>query len=250
MIQKALPLLNKLVVYVVGLFVLAFGISLSIRANLGVTPMSSIPRALELLAAGKLSLGVVTMIVYALMLAGQAIVLGKRFKLISLLQLPATFVFGLFVDLTNLMLSPIPPIDAYVLRLVFLALSITFVATGIFLYTSAKLMPLPGEGLVFAFVERFSLKFHTYKVVFDCSLTTIALIIGIVFMQSMGSVREGTVISALLIGLTVKLISTPFKTPLERFLGFDNATIANETEAISEAELLSQPGETFPETEA
>ena len=66
MIQKALPLLNKLVVYVVGLFVLAFGISLSIRANLGVTPMSSIPRALELLAAGKLSLGVVTMIVYAL----------------------------------------------------------------------------------------------------------------------------------------------------------------------------------------
>ena len=99
-------------------------------------------------------------------------------------------------------------------------------------------MPLPGEGLVFAFVERFSLKFHTCKVVFDCSLTTIALIIGIVFMQSMGSVREGTIISALLIGLTV------------RFLGFDNATIANETEAISEAELLSQPGETFPETEA
>ena len=77
--------LKKLAVLAAGLFILAFGIALSSKSSIGVSPSASLSYVLSLFLP--LSMGTFTMIVNALFVVVQILLLRKNFKLINLLQL-------------------------------------------------------------------------------------------------------------------------------------------------------------------
>lgn len=98
---------KKLVVLVIGLFILAFGIALSSKSSIGVSPSASLSYVLSQIFP--FSMGTFTMVVNVIFIIVQILLLRKDYKLINLLQLAVVFVFGYFTDLTLAIVEPPSP---------------------------------------------------------------------------------------------------------------------------------------------
>ncbi|HBT19466.1 MAG TPA: hypothetical protein DEA52_05355, partial [Clostridiaceae bacterium] len=83
---------KKIGVYVVGLFVLAMGVAISVKSNLGVSPVSSLPYVLSVITP--MEMGYYTMAVFAFYIFLQFLLLGKDFKVYSTLQIVGSIAFG------------------------------------------------------------------------------------------------------------------------------------------------------------
>lgn len=82
--------------FIAGVIFSALGISLITKAGLGTSPITSLAFVLTFIFPK--SLGVFTMLVNFAMFLLQAVLLGKTFKKIQLLQLPAALLFSLCID--------------------------------------------------------------------------------------------------------------------------------------------------------
>ena len=74
----------RLVVYFVGLFIMTLGVSMSVKSNLGVSPVSSIPYTITCVFG--LEMGKATIVFHIFLVILQIIILRKELKLKNLLQ--------------------------------------------------------------------------------------------------------------------------------------------------------------------
>ena len=107
--QKSIEMAKSILVYCMGLFIMAMGISFSGTANLGMSPVNSIPYVLsEIFTA--LSMGTWIIIIFSLYILIQFIILGRNFQPWRVLQLVCTTLFDYFTDFTNMMADIFYPI--------------------------------------------------------------------------------------------------------------------------------------------
>ena len=107
---------KRLFIYCLGLFIMAFGVSLSVKSNLGVSPVNSIPKVLSEIFT-QLSMGTWTTIIFCLFILIQFLILRRSFKPQSFLQILCSFLFGFFVDASNWLTAIfVPEPTAYLLR--------------------------------------------------------------------------------------------------------------------------------------
>lgn len=66
---------------------------------------------------------------------------------------------------------------------------------------------IPGEGLVIVIAARSRKNFGNIKVLFDCSLVLASCLLGLAVLGSIVGLREGTVLSAVLVGMFARLTS-------------------------------------------
>ena len=196
---------TKLAMYFAGFFIMTLGIALSVKSNLGVSPVSSIPYAMTCIWG--IEMGLATIIFHVILVLMQILILRKKYKVINLLQIPVGVVFGFFTTFCNYLMSFAPSPQNLAVRIVMLLLSTFFVAFGIFLYVPTALTHLAGEGTMLAVSQVSGIKFSTVKIIFDISMVLISLVLCLVFIHSMGSVGIGTIIAAVLVGLELKLIT-------------------------------------------
>ena len=90
--------LKRYLLFLVGLFINALGVSLITKASLGTSPISSIPYVLSL--NFKFTLGNFTIFFSIFLILLQILILRKNFKLENILQIPVSIAFGYFIDLT------------------------------------------------------------------------------------------------------------------------------------------------------
>ena len=188
---------RRLLVYVLGNFVLAAGVVLTVKSDLGISPINS--PSLVLSNIFTIDLGLMTAIIYASFVLLQFAILGKNFKIYSFLQIAMNLIFSFFVSLCTRLLSFSVP-ELYALRISFHLLGIAFIGLGISIYLRTKMLPLPPEGLVLAISQRFGWKPHNVKVCVDCSAIVVAVIISLAATGSIFGVREGTLIAMIGIG--------------------------------------------------
>lgn len=205
--------IRRIAIYVVGLFILSVGINISKIAGLGISPVSSVPYALELITG--ISMGTASLIVYAIFILLQIILLRRNYKPIQLLQIVTTFFFSNFVNLTdhNNLLSWVPIPQHYIVQLLYVFIGIGITGLGVFLYLLPNLLAMPPEGLVAALVKvtHERLNFSRMKVIFDEICGLIGLLASLIFLGSLGPVREGTLLSAMLIGKVVGFFNKLYK---------------------------------------
>ena len=79
-----------------GLAVMAFGVAFSIRADLGTSPISSVPSAVSEFTP--LTVGTATIIMHCVFIVLQILILRRRYRIVQLMQLPVAVVFGYFTD--------------------------------------------------------------------------------------------------------------------------------------------------------
>ena len=89
--------------YFIGLFVMTVGIALSVKSNLGVSPVSSIPYTIT--CVWGLEMGKATILFHITLVLIQLLLLRKNFKPVQLLQIPVGIVFGYFTTFCNYMVS-------------------------------------------------------------------------------------------------------------------------------------------------
>lgn len=209
---------KRILVYCVGLFVMAMGVSLSVLSDLGVSPMSSIPYVLSEIIPS-ISMGTFTTGLFCSYIAIQAILLGKKFHPVRLLQILGSFLFGWFVDLSNWLVGLfLPEPGNYLVRLVWLVIGMAFVGLGIFLYIAPDMPPLPGEGVMQVISEKYHIPLHWAKIGFDVTVTAIALALSLGYFHGLHGVREGTVFAALGVGKFLGLFISLWQGWLNRFI--------------------------------
>ena len=215
-------IIKKIIQYVSGLLLVAIGINVSKLAHLGISAVSSVPRAAELIWG--ITLGNATIALHIICILLQFLILRKRFKIINILQVLVGFVFGYMVDLTGtdphafghlLIWLPVP--ESYLMRLLYMFISVLIIALGMYIYLKPGWVPLASEGLAKAISEAWNKPFGNCKSLVDTTLVVIALILQLLFLGGLSSftgdkvvVREGTVIAAIFVGQVIKLYTWLF----------------------------------------
>lgn len=233
--MKALKKIFNVIVYLIGLLIIAIGINISKLSGLGISPVSSIPGVLS--KAVNVSLGSMVIVVYCVLVLAQFIVLRKKFKPVNILGVPVAIIFGLMVDFVGIahftptlaginigikaefdgLMMGVPAPSGYIMQLVYLLVSIVVIGVGVFIYLKPKLVPMPAEGLAAAISQVSGKKFGNCKTIVDVSMITIALILQLGLLGGFGSfaagkavVREGTVLAAVCVGQIVKFLNKIF----------------------------------------
>ena len=85
-----------------------------------------------------------------------------------------------------------------------------WLAAGIFLQVRSKTLVQPGEGAVLAISVVTRKAYGSNKVFFDFYLVLSAAVLGFFVLNEIVGIREGTLISAVLVGSLVKGISKLF----------------------------------------
>ncbi|MCD8331573.1 MAG: DUF6198 family protein [Oscillospiraceae bacterium] len=191
--------------FLVGVCVSALGVALASKSDLGVTPLS-LP-AYVLSHAFPLSMGQFLILQHAAFLLIQALLLGREFRLSSLLQLPLAIVYG---EMTDLALWCLGGFEAasYAARLALCAAGIVVTGAGVFLMVSAGVLVLAGEGLSLAIAHRTGQAFSTVKIAVDCGLLVLSAGMSLILLGYIEGIREGTVAAAVLVGLVVRGIQS------------------------------------------
>ena len=205
--------LKRLLFYIGGLLILATGINFSKAAQLGISPVSAIPYAVELIWG--IELGKAMIMVYIILMVLQIILLRRNYKPVQLLQILCTYILGFFITYTSstYLLFWIPTPSNYIIKLIYLFISIIIIGIGVSFYLVSEFIPLPAEGLMKAIVEYSGdkLKFSNVKIAVDCILVSISAVLSLVFLHELKSVREGTVLAAILVGKVVGFIFKNYK---------------------------------------
>ncbi len=206
---------KRLVLLVAGMFLMTFGIASLVLADVGTTPISTLP-----LVTGEIfgiSLGAGTFAVNVVFVLLQILLLRSQFRLISLIQVPLVFVFGLFIDL-NMHWAGIFFGDVYWINLALSIFANVFLAIGILFLLMADISMMPGEGLVLAVSLVTGREFGTMKILFDVSMVCASVALGFAVLGHTVGIREGTVISAFAVGWLVKKLSPAIRPVLLQFL--------------------------------
>ena len=215
--------MKRLTLYIGGLFFLTLGVSLSIQAGLGVSPVSSLAYALVLTSG--LSIGITTVLANILFILVQ-IILSKRMDIKDLmLQLIISVVFGFFMDATLFLVQLLPAPESIVLRCVYLIISLFVVSAGLIGYFTAKLPLMPYDALTYVISEQFKIKFSKAKITGDLINVFVAAIMGLVFIQSFGAIGIGTIVAAYFIGKILGWMISRFQKPLQQWVSQNEKVI-------------------------
>ena len=217
--MKSSKLVERVLLFVVGLCIMAFGVSFSIKAELGISPISSVPYVTSVISG--LSVGVTTIIINLLMIALQFVILRKRSTVSMLLQVPATLIFGTVIDIASAVIEPLSWLN-YAGQWLFAIISIILIGTGISFEMISNVTTTAGEGLVKVITMVAPIRFGTMKIIFDATLVAISVIASLIFIGTIVGIREGTLAAALLVGTVVKIEKKPFS-GLSAFVAVSNA---------------------------
>lgn len=208
--------IKRLSLYIIGLFFLSLGVSFSIQADLGVSPVSSLAYAFALTSG--LSVGMMTIVANVLFIIIQ-VVLSKQFNFKeSIVQLVIAFLFGFFMDLTLYLVQLAPMPESLFMRCAFLIISLFVVAIGLLGYFTAKFPLMPYDQLTFVISEKFKLKVGKAKISSDLINVCVAGAVCIVTIQSLGAVGIGTVVAAYFIGKILGWFMKYFQKPLSQWM--------------------------------
>lgn len=220
---------RRYLLFVVSLFINAFGIAFITNASLGTSPITSVTYVASMFTP--LTMGQWTIIFNILFVVFELPFMTRHYLKTDLrmylLQIPVSMCFGLFIDVSMSALAWLAPV-AYASRIGVLLIGCVILSIGIALEVKADIAMMSGEYFVKAISRRLRKDFGYVKLGFDISLVLLSCVMSFVFMSELRGVREGTVVAALLVGPIVHLIS-PYYRVFDRWIGrtdTNTATVA------------------------
>lgn len=216
-IMKSKETAKRYILFIICLFFMGLGVALTKHGELGVSPISSVANVVSLKFTF-LSFGTWLTISNCVLLLGQILILRRNFKPIQLLQIPLSFLFGFFTDFGMYLASFIPN-DIYIVKLLLVISGIVVLGFGITLGVIADVILNSGEAFVKALADTLKKDFGNTKIAFDVCWVVLSLILSLIFFDGkIVGAREGTILSALLVGVVVKLFRPLLQKPLTKIL--------------------------------
>lgn len=198
---------RRYLVFCISLLVIALGISIITRSDLGTSPITSVPYVASLNTPVSLGtyffLFTIVLICIQLLMLGKEGISGRKMELI--MQFPVAFVLSVFTDLAMWLTAGLNP-GLYYMKIISLVIGCIILAAGICLEVIANVTMISAEYTIQFATMRLKKDFGTIKVGFDVSLVLIAILCSLIMSGRIEGVREGTVITALITGPFVRLI--------------------------------------------
>ncbi|EMR07018.1 hypothetical protein C772_01154 [Bhargavaea cecembensis DSE10] len=222
--------MKRLLLYVVGLFFLSLGVSFSIQANLGVSPVSSLAYAFSLSAG--FSVGMMTIAANMLFIVLQVVLSKRLIVREAIVQLIIAFLFGFFMDFTLYLLQVFPAPETMAMRVLFLIISLFVVAVGLLGYTSVKFPLMPYDELTAVIAEKIKWPVGQAKITSDLLNVVAAGLVCLISIGSLGAIGIGTVIAAYFIGKILGVLIRHFREPLLKWVYRNHPELQKDTIAI------------------
>ena len=202
-LRAALFLTGRIALMLVGIAVMALGIDIVVKADLGNSPISATPNVLSLgftaVSVGTFMLGWQCFLVLV-----QIALLRREFRLVDLWQIPISVFFGVCIDTFMALLGPAAP-TSYVVSWLWLAGGMAVLALGIVMTVVSGTVMNCGEAVVQAVVRKTGARFGTVKVGFDLACAALACLCSFLFVGHLAGVREGTFVCAAFTGVIVNV---------------------------------------------
>ena len=192
-------------VYLLGLILLAFGIALSIKTDLGTSPISSV--AFSFSEVWDINLGVMNFIIYAVFVAAQFALRGKNSRAIDLLQLAVSFIFSWALNKIGNMISYDAAAHDFLANFGLLLVGMVLIGIGVSASLNMKLVPNPGDGIVQAVAEKMKWEQGFAKNVVDIGCVCVTTTLSLVFAGELVGVGIGTVVAMLGVGRVVAVFN-------------------------------------------
>lgn len=212
---------KQICLYAIGLFLLSFGVSLSITANLGVSPVSSLSLAFSLTSG--VAVGLTTVIAHVLFIMIQVLLSKKLDVKNALVQLIIAFLFGFFIDLSLFIIPFFPAPETAFIQWTYLFVSLFLVAFGLFGYSNAGMTLMPYDELTKTISRECHMPFSKAKIIGDVANVIAAGAICLIFLKSFGSIGIGTVIASISIGKIVGVFNKNYKVLLTQWVFSEEA---------------------------
>lgn len=215
--MSKIEITKRYALFIISLFFSALGVAFTKHGELGVSPISSVANVMSYKFSA-LSMGTWLIIWNCLLIVGQILILRKKFQPIQLLQIPLSFLFGWFTDI-GMWAVAIIPVTSYPVQIAMVVIGIVILGFGISLSVIANVIMNSGEASVKAVSDTINKEFGNVKIAFDVLCVFISLVLSLLFFDfTIVGTREGTVLSALLTGIIVKLFTGKLKEPLNTVL--------------------------------
>ncbi len=196
--------------FLIGLFIAAMGVALSAKAGLGTSPVASVPYSISLLNH-TLTFGWWLNLWSVLQILVQVALLRKKCNPIEIIiQTILAFVYGYLTDFSCILISGIQA-NSYIIQFGLMILSCFVLGLGIWIQFKGGVAMLPGEAMNRAISEISGKRYENIKILFDVLYIIASAVIGLIFIGRLEGVREGSIISALLIGNIIKIYNFLFE---------------------------------------
>lgn len=210
-------IIKRYILFILCLFFMGLGVALTKHGELGVSPISSVANVVSCKFTA-LSLGNWLIISNCVLVLGQVLLLRKNFRPFQLLQIPLSILFGYFTDFGMFVVKSIPN-EIYIVQLALVISGIIVLGFGITLGVIADVILNSGEAFVKALADVTGKDFGNTKIIFDVCWVLLSVVLSLIFFEGkLVGTREGTLISALCVGLVVKFFTPRLKKPLTKIL--------------------------------
>lgn len=236
----------RILVYIIGLLILAMGLTLNTKAGLGVSPIISISYAVSEISGH--NFGNTTLALYVLFVIIEMILHGIRTKrqsktenkvlehaekideklifLMDFLQIPLSIVFTRFLNVFSSVVPDIQPdgknaAALFVIRLLVLVLALILTGIGAALSLNMRIVPNPGDGIVQAIADCIHKSVGFTKNCVDVSCVTITVIISVICSGKLHGIGIGTIIAMIAVGRIIAVFNHFTKSKLMEITGME-----------------------------
>ena len=147
--EKQKKWILRIALYLIGIMVLALGITLNTKTNLGVSPIISMPYAVAQIFGYET--GTAVFVAYLIFIVLQIVLLKGKFPPFQFLQVAASYLTSAFITIFDRI---IPTPDQMGMRLLVLALAIILTGIGAAVTVDVNIIPNPADGLARVLGER------------------------------------------------------------------------------------------------
>jgi len=199
-------------VYLSGILILSFGITLNAKTTLGVAPINSMAYTCTILTGVKLAYTMFAM--QCLFFAATVLVKGKTLRAMDFLQIPASVIMSSFVGVFDEAITIVP--GNLGVKAVMLVIACAASGLGVMLIATMRIAPSPPDGFIQAVSDKSGKSMGLVKNFVDCGSVLISLVIGLVFGGRIIGIGVGTLFSMIAVGRVVWLCEKLFKDRLVR----------------------------------
>ncbi|WP_407397840.1 cytidylate kinase family protein [Anaerovibrio sp.] len=198
-------LLRRYLLYTLGIILMACGIAVLIKAEMGVAPMVTMPYTIWLIA-DVFTVGAWIGLFNFAGLLGQLIIRrGRVKKQAMVMQIITALALGIFTDMALNSLAGFNPMS-HSGRAVTCFFSSVLMASSLYCCVISSVALLPVDSLLRLLGAIYHKKFSTMRWISDITLSLLSAVLGLIFLGNLGGVREGTVIVAVFTGVILKLL--------------------------------------------
>ena len=212
-------IVKRILGYVIGMVILAVGLTLNTKVTLGVSPIISVSFVISEIFG--LNFGDMTFVWYGIFILMEILIhliekaSDKKKKLMmDVLQFPVSLIFTRFMNLFSLCIPVFEEkyvgtfFGSVIWRVEMLVVAILLTGFGAALSLDMRLIPNPGDGVVQTISDWIGKPLGTVKNIFDISCVAIAVAFSLIFYGRIIGVGIGTVCAMLGVGRVVAFVNS------------------------------------------